>query len=419
MVLLKCDPAQTIDGLIQDAIQKIPEHPALENWSHFSLTLYGRRLKGSDPVSTIFDSLSPTAIPSVVLRRELPAVEAGPDTHIFKNTIMHALAKCQSDTIPYFMTALMRRISTKIDQVGIYRKSGLQTTVDAIAAFIDTYTDPAALDEYLEQQQAHEMACALKLWFRTLSEPLIPQCFNEDIKAALAVDIPIQQVRALKLCLHSLPTPAYDLLKAFAEHIAFVLTGPNEMTPNAVAICVGQNFFKSLPDGDVIKDTAAFQAFAKRLFEVWRFIFLNEPYEAEDLYVKARTDINVKGTQILKGGMYLVADVTKEPLQIVASGSKIDIDIGDFEMVEDILPPMFDLWDIFGGQINAATGVQYREPGPGVAIEPLQKRIDATVADLKVIKAEITTVGEQLKAKPDDPNLKKKLANLRERLLKM
>jgi hypothetical protein len=416
MFLLKCDLAQSIGSVIASALDRIPDHPARTNWTHFSLSLFERPLSNTDPVSSLFDNFPITKIPTLVLHRELPPVKVTADTLVFKTTALHALAKCQSDTIPYFMTSLMARISTKIDQEGIYRKSGLQTKIDAITAFIDSYTDPAVLDSYLDEQQGHEMACVLKLWFRNLSEQLIPNCFADEIRAALALEPPIHQARALKLCVHSLPTPHYNILKAFSEHIAFVLTGNNEMSINAMSICIGPTLFKSLPGANVIADTALFQAFVKHLFENWRFIFLNEPWP-DEVYVRAKTNLTIKGTQIVKGQIFVATD--PEAMKIVTGGATVPVDAANFEIIHDLLPSAFGLFNIVEGQAPAGSGVTYLEPGIGVVTDALKQSVQQRVENLREMKEQIRELGAKIRDDPEDAESKATLAKLRQRFLKL
>jgi hypothetical protein len=421
LLVTQCDVGQSNESLIYEAVHQFPSHPAFEDWTHFSLAYKGKRLPNDDPVSKLFELDPNIPVPTVVIRREWPSdVTVTPETSIYNTSLVEALAKCNSTTIPYFIETLMRHVATKIDQVGIYRKSGLQTQVDAIADYIDKYTDPAELDQFLDRQAGHDMACALKMYFRTIVEPFIPTVFNEDCKLVALQQLPIQQARLLKLCVGSLPTPTYDFFRAFLEHIEFVLTGPNEMSPNAVAICLGQNFFRSLPDADIITDTSRFQAAIKRLIECWRYVFLSEPITPEDTYVRATADTNVRGTAVKKGQLFAVAENGEAGLKILLNGMKNPVEAGAFEDAPMSAPPPFDQWVVSGGQGDAAAGVKYMEPEAAeVTCEGLSEAVARDIEAVRGLKKELAGVVATLNERPDDQAGLAALKGIQGRLAKL
>jgi hypothetical protein len=336
-------------------------------------------------------TLRPVAPPNITLRRrECPQPDIKANTPIFKGSIGDALVRTNCDDVPFFVTAIMERVAEKKDIVGIYRKSGLQTNIDLMTEFIDHNTDPSAITEFLDAQLPHDLACTLKLYIRTLSLPVIPIELTEEFKNVLKETNVRHAIQRMKLCVTALPTPHYNLFKAFARHIEDVLKGENQMTISSIALVVGGNFFKSTAaGGDVFAETSAFQNIVAMIFENWRFIFLNEPLEINDLYVMTVRDVQLPLLSVNGGQRLKVISVAQERSQITVemNGKQFSMPSDDLTPVDDSdVPPVF--WVHFDGQVGFLT-LPYLAPSdlPEPSVEKVKEDIRKDLAELARIES--------------------------------
>jgi hypothetical protein len=105
-------------------------------------------------------------------------------------------------------------------------------------------------------------------------------------------------VQLLKVYANCLPTAHYNFLRAFCEHLGTVEAGNNYMTFGSFALVLGGNFFKPTSSAT---DLGAFQALAHQLFQHWRYIFANGPFENHDTYLIACRDIQLEKATIPRG----------------------------------------------------------------------------------------------------------------------
>jgi hypothetical protein len=296
VVCVECDLFQSIGTVIYLAYRRLARHAQLPRTGDWSLVYRGVVLVDSEPVSIVFQDA--TSLPTVFLRREFPAPEKC-DIPIFGGTIARALARTRSRGVPDFAAAIMERVEQRRDTEGIYRKSGLQRNIDSIQEHVERTVDQQAIAAFLDTQGAHDLACTLKLFIRTLAIPVVPTEMVAEFKGTLAIPDLGHSLQYLKVLVTCLPTPHYALLRALCEHLEVVVGGNNQMNYGNLALVLGGNFFRAT--GDVVSDTGIFQNIAQHIFQHWRFIFLSEPMDVTQVDVVTLNDVNLPMGVIGKG----------------------------------------------------------------------------------------------------------------------
>jgi hypothetical protein len=157
-----------------------------------------------------------------------------------------AVSRTRSRKVPFFAEAIMDRVAQRRDTEGIYRKSGLQTNIDLIQEHIERTVDLQTLTTFLDTQAPHDLACAMKLYIRTLAVPIVPE-ITAEFKETLAMLNLRHSLQYLKVLVTVLPTPHYALLRAICEHLEVVVGGNNQMNYVNLALVLGSKFSEHCP----------------------------------------------------------------------------------------------------------------------------------------------------------------------------
>jgi hypothetical protein len=390
IICIDCDPFQAIGTVVYQAFIKLMRTAKLPAGGEWTFVCRGMVLSNAEPISIVFHDEG--KIPSVFLRRELPPPTEG-DIGIFRGSISGALQKTSSRTIPFFIAAIMERVARKKDTDGLYRKSGLQKNMDVIQEFVEHTFDKAAIEAFLDKQMAHDLACVLKLYIRTLGIPVIPIDLSEEFKNTLSMLNVRHSLQLLKVLVTCLPTSHYDFLKAFCEHMAVITTGDNHMNYGSLALVLGANFFRGSSSGsDVVGEMSLFQNIAYAIFQNWRYIFFNDPLVIREEYVLTLQEIRspqsfiCKGQRLkvlaLKGDTELTADYCGTTVTIQrANVKKMDV---------ENKPPDFWVW--VSDPLVSATST-FLEPSDLSAdsVETLRERIRADLVELAAVERDLET----------------------------
>jgi len=102
-------------------------------------------------------------------------VAAALDRRVFGRTMYRALEldeEAVSLSMPRFVRSILDELLLRgLDAEGLFRISGNSETIQAIAAALDKGTEYSA--DFWAEQSIHDLSGLLKLYFRTLSEPII------------------------------------------------------------------------------------------------------------------------------------------------------------------------------------------------------------------------------------------------------
>jgi hypothetical protein len=392
--VIDVEPTQPVKSVIYQAYRKFAATLTLPQSKSWSFVFQSNVLSPDIPISTIFNP-DESVVPVVLLRLEYPVPSVDAATPIFKGSLADAVAKSKSPGVPYFFTALLNRVAVKKELEGIYRKSGLQTNIDAIVDFIDHNTDNSAISGFLEAQAGHDVACVVKQYIRTMSPAIIPIEFSPDFKEVLTVPNVRHSLQLLKVLVTCLPTFHYQLLKEFSEHTEVIVAAENQMNISNIALVLGGNFFRAVGTPlEVVNETTLFQNLAGLIFQHWRFIFLNEPLNLTDRYVITKRDVTLPKCVVPTGHrMKFIDNVNDTEVKLEYSGLATTVAAADVEFVDDdASPPTF--WKVIENPAASPRTdffIKTLEPNevPVVQAGPLKAALEADIDELKTIETSL------------------------------
>lgn len=307
---LPCDITLSVGDFVKGAGSVFIQYdPNFFKWNYWSLA-NGKQVL--DPETKLGDIYRSTEL---ILRRELKRVDKPTvPSPIFKRNIEDALARDPpSQTLPSVLDKLLGRIENYLDVEGIFRKSGLQTAIDSVAAQLDQM-DPSQYDtceKLFDSLSAHELTGLFKYYIRTLNEPLIPSAFF-PIMIETAVDQNrITRLSKMKAIINSFPTPNHDILNRMTQCLSKVIvhSDNNKMQLSNLVICISPSIARNPPENKltVLQVQALMSNVCMDLFEFPGFFFNDEPVifdfktaTALDDYTSQSKEIGsvVKGEQV-------------------------------------------------------------------------------------------------------------------------
>ncbi|CAD5117624.1 DgyrCDS6379 [Dimorphilus gyrociliatus] len=160
------------------------------------------------------------------------------DPLIFGSTI-ESICERENSLCPKFIEQCIAAIEKKgLQHDGIYRLSGNQAEIQSVRWQIDQQQD-FCLDDV---QDINVLTGALKLFFRELSEPLIPyEVFDEMIEAMQLTHN--EKLAKIQSCINKLPECRLNTFSKLIIHLRRVLElkGQNRMQAQSIAIVFGPN----------------------------------------------------------------------------------------------------------------------------------------------------------------------------------
>ncbi|CAL8363257.1 unnamed protein product [Lota lota] len=128
-----------------------------------------------------------------------------------------------------------------LDQVGLFRKSGVKSRIQALRQQCEASPDFVSY----EDQSAYDVADMIKQFFRDLPEPLLTSKLAETflhIYQYVPKDLRLQAVRAAILLMSDENREVLQTLLYFLRDVTS-LVEENQMTPMNLAVCLGPSLF--------------------------------------------------------------------------------------------------------------------------------------------------------------------------------
>ncbi|CAF1980187.1 unnamed protein product [Rotaria magnacalcarata] len=154
------------------------------------------------------------------------------------------------DTGIDFIKKCIRIIERRgLHEQGLYRIVGMQSKVNSVvAAHFDSHkTNAQKLSTPVDEDMEVKTVCsALKLYLRTLKEPVFTfKLHNRFIEAAM-IDDKADRIRTLHALLKELPKPSHDLLHILMAHLhkVAIFHEKNLMTPVNLGVCFGPSLLR-------------------------------------------------------------------------------------------------------------------------------------------------------------------------------
>ncbi|CAL8273772.1 unnamed protein product [Gadus morhua 'NCC'] len=131
-----------------------------------------------------------------------------------------------------------------LDQVGLFRKSGVKSRIQALRQMNEACGADGGGVSY-EGQSAYDVADMLKQYFRDLPEPLLTSKLSEtflQIYQYMPKELRLQAVRAAVLLLPDESRDALHTLLCLLSDVT-ASVGENQMTPTNLAVCLAPSLF--------------------------------------------------------------------------------------------------------------------------------------------------------------------------------
>ncbi|XP_006893622.1 PREDICTED: rho GTPase-activating protein 7 isoform X1 [Elephantulus edwardii] len=128
-----------------------------------------------------------------------------------------------------------------LDQVGLFRKSGVKSRIQALRQMNETAVD---FVNY-EGQSAYDVADMLKQYFRDLPEPLMTNKLSETFLQIYQYVPKDQCLQAIKAAIMLLPDENREVLQTLLYFLSDVTAAvkENQMTPTNLAVCLAPSLF--------------------------------------------------------------------------------------------------------------------------------------------------------------------------------
>ncbi|XP_072558126.1 stAR-related lipid transfer protein 13 isoform X1 [Paramormyrops kingsleyae] len=128
-----------------------------------------------------------------------------------------------------------------LDQVGLFRKSGVKSRIQALRQMNES--SPEHVD--YEEQSAYDVADMLKQFFRDLPEPLLTSKLGETFLHIYQYVPKEQRLQAVQAAIMLMSDENREVLQALLCFLSDVTSsvGENQMTPMNIAVCLAPSLF--------------------------------------------------------------------------------------------------------------------------------------------------------------------------------
>ncbi|XP_051256668.1 stAR-related lipid transfer protein 13 isoform X1 [Dicentrarchus labrax] len=128
-----------------------------------------------------------------------------------------------------------------LDQVGLFRKSGVKSRIQALRQQCELSPDSVSY----EDQSAYDVADMVKQFFRDLPEPLLTSKLGETFLHIYQYVPKEQRLQAVRAAILLMPDENREVLQTLLSFLRDVtsLVEENQMTPMNLAVCLGPSLF--------------------------------------------------------------------------------------------------------------------------------------------------------------------------------
>ncbi|XP_076804707.1 active breakpoint cluster region-related protein-like isoform X1 [Clavelina lepadiformis] len=174
---------------------------------------------------------------------------------------IETVAKRDSSGIPSIVRKCVAEVERRgMNEVGIYRVSGVASEIQALKASFDTNRKDVAV--LLNEVDVNAVAGVLKLYFRELPEPLFTDARYGDFVEASSLTDPDTKQRTISRLLADLPAPNYKTLHFLRKHLIKVANNEsmNKMSPHNLATVFGPTLLRPAEDKSLSGKTSTTQS---------------------------------------------------------------------------------------------------------------------------------------------------------------
>ncbi|XP_054239248.1 rho GTPase-activating protein 7 isoform X1 [Indicator indicator] len=178
------------------------------------------------------------AVPKFMKRIKMPDYK---DRNVF-GVPLQVNVQRSGQPLPQSIQQAMRYLRSHcLDQVGLFRKSGVKSRIQALRQMNESCTDSVCY----EGQSAYDVADMLKQFFRDLPEPLMTNKLSETFLQIYQYVPKDQRLQAIKAAIMLLPDENREVLQILLYFLSDVTAAvkENQMTPTNLAVCLAPSLF--------------------------------------------------------------------------------------------------------------------------------------------------------------------------------
>ncbi|KAJ3663437.1 hypothetical protein Zmor_007698 [Zophobas morio] len=221
---------------------------------------------------------------------------------------------------------------------GIYRRPGTNTSVAEILTKFRK--DAWAVQLTVDKSTEHDVATALKRFFRDLPEPVLSSTQRQYLHQVSMVKNKEERIRMYKASLDQLPPISYKTAKKLFSHLHFIASQSNKnlMTAENLAAVWGPSLMHQEEKDNSVSNSKHLQnvIVVKQLLEMYRDIFPEDPTEIEKEKIMLQvlekhsqgpqSGINSKGAGDFRVWIYL-HNKEGQPVNIAVGPNKTAYDV--------------------------------------------------------------------------------------------
>ncbi|XP_038617694.1 stAR-related lipid transfer protein 13 isoform X2 [Tachyglossus aculeatus] len=178
------------------------------------------------------------AVPKFMKRIKVPDYR---DKNVFGVPLIVHVQRTGQPLPQSIQQALQYLRTNCLDQVGLFRKSGVKSRIQALRQMNESFPENVSY----EDQSAYDVADMVKQFFRDLPEPLLTSKLGETflhIYQYVPVEQRLQAVQAAILLLSDENREVLQMLLYFLNDVVSVVE-ENQMTPMNLAVCLAPSLF--------------------------------------------------------------------------------------------------------------------------------------------------------------------------------
>ncbi|XP_061441364.1 rho GTPase-activating protein 7 isoform X3 [Rhineura floridana] len=219
-------------ALLQIDCQSVAQMNLLQKYSLLKLTAFLEKYTPSNKHGFSW------AVPKFMKRIKVPDYK---DRNVFGVPLTVNVQRT-GQPLPQSIQQAMRYLRNHcLDQVGLFRKSGVKSRIQALRQMNESSTGKINY----EGQSAYDVADMLKQYFRDLPEPLITNKLSETFLQIYQYVPKDQRLQAIKAAIMLLPDENREVLQILLYFLSDVTAAvkENQMTPTNLAVCLAPSLF--------------------------------------------------------------------------------------------------------------------------------------------------------------------------------
>ncbi|XP_072230787.1 rho GTPase-activating protein 7 isoform X1 [Leuresthes tenuis] len=235
--------SQQLHWSSEQSLPSLPSSPGVESQSASQILLLQKLslLK----LTALMDKYSPSSkqgwnwtVPKPL--RKINAIEVK-GRRVFGVPLLLSVQQTGEPLPPSILKALVYLRTECLDQVGLFRKSGLKSRIEYLRELVDS--DPDGIS--YSGQSAFDVADMVKQYFRDLPEPIFTSKLCESFLHIYQYFPKDQQLVAAQAAMFLLPDENREALRTLLFFLRDVVScvDENQMTPTNIAVCLAPSLF--------------------------------------------------------------------------------------------------------------------------------------------------------------------------------